>query len=468
MEALIKVVLQEEDYREQVDKELKGLQKKAQMPGFRPGKVPIGLVKKLYGKSVLVEEVNKILADALFKYIKDNNLNVLGNPMPDQASADAIDWDSQDAFTFEYRVGLAPGIDLELTEEIEVEMHQIKVADEMLEEQLKHVRQRFGKMSNPGTAEEEDVVMGEFVEMQDEKTPMTDGHTHSANVFIRFIRDEKVKNEFIGSKAGSEVVMDVLKAVESESEAAGMLGLKKEELDGYGPLFRFTVDSISRLEPAELNEDLYKKVAPDQEITTEEAFREFLREQIGKEYQNDADKHFRNLTRERLLEETKLELPEDFLKQWILSNDEEKKLSAEEVEKDFEQYADSFRWQLLENHLIEKYGIQVPPEEVKAHVEHYVKQQLKQYGQMDVPQEMLDQYVQNIMSKQEEMKKVHDHLYDEKLMALYKEKLRLKEVPISYEDFVTLVTEKYKDRMPASAPAEDGPADTQESESENQ
>jgi len=194
LEAIIKIKLNEEDYREQVSKELKNAQKKMQMPGFRPGKVPMGLVNKMYGKSVLVEEVNKILADALYKYIQEEKLNVLGNPLPDDEAAANIDWDNQKEFEFQYRIGLSPEVDLELSDAIEVDYHKIKVADESIDQFITEARKRHGNMINPGTAEAEDVLYGEFTELDDNGNPKEDGKTNKTNVFIRFIKDEAIKN----------------------------------------------------------------------------------------------------------------------------------------------------------------------------------------------------------------------------------------------------------------------------------
>ncbi len=443
LEALLKVKLTEEDYREQVDKELKSLQRKAQMPGFRPGKVPTGLIKKMYGQSVLAEEVNKILADAVYNHIKETELNVLGNPIPDKEQADEIDWETQKDFTFQYHIGLAPEIDLDLTEDIDVTYYKITVEDAIVDNYVKDIRKRYGKMTNPGTAEANDVLFGEFVEMEDEMNPKPEGHIHKANMYIQYIKDDDLKKRLVGSKPGEQLVMDIHKAVESEAEAAAMIGVKKEDVGNYNPLFRFTVESISRVEPAELNEDLFKKAAPDKDIQTEEAFRAHLREQIGKQYQTDADKHFKNLVMEKLLDMTKLPLPEEFLKKWLLDTNKEE-LTEEKIEKEFDQFSDSFRWQLLENHLIKENNVEVKPEEVNKQIEGFVKAQLKQYGQEDVPKEMLDEYVKNIASNKEEVKKVYDHLFDQKVTSLFKEKLTLKEENISYDDFVKLVTEKYK------------------------
>ncbi len=446
LEATLTVHLTEEDYRQQVDKELANLQKKAQMPGFRQGKVPMGIVKKMYGKSVLAEEVNKILADAVYNYIKENELNVLGNPLPDNDHANTIDWDNQTEFAFYYHIGLAPDIDLELSEDIEVDYHKIKVDDDIVDNYLKDIRKRYGKMTNPGVSEAEDVLYGEFEEMEDENTPKTEGHTHQSSVYIQYIKDEEVKQKLIGAKPGEIVVMDVMKAVESESEAASMLGVQKEELSNYSPLFRFTIQSISRVEPAGMDEEFFKKAAPDADITTEEEFRKYLADQISKQYQADVDKHFKNLVIEKLVEEADLELPEAFLKKWLLENNKEE-LSEEKVENEFEQFADTFKWQLIENHLSKKYDLEVKPEEVNKHLEEFIKAQLKQYGQEDVEQGVLDEYVKNFSSNKEEIKKIHDHLYEQKLIALFKEKLKLNEVEISFDDFVKLVTEKYQQQQ---------------------
>ncbi len=452
LEAVLKVRLNEDDYGDQVEKELKNMQKKAQMPGFRPGKVPKGLVMKMYGKSILAEEVNKILADAVYKHIKENELNVLGNPLPDQEQADNIDWENQKEFELHYHIGLAPEINLELNEEIEVDYHKIRVEDEVVDNYIQDIRKRYGKMTNPGVAEAEDVAFGEFVEMEDEKTPKTEGHEHKSNVYIQYIRDEDLKKQLIGKKPGDSLVFDVKESVGQDSEAAAMIGVKKEELDNYGPLFRFTIESISRVEPADVNSELFSKAAPEENVETEEQFREVVREQVSKQYQADADKHFKNLVMEKLLEVTKLDLPEEFLKKWLLDTNKEE-LSKEKVENEFDQFSDSFRWQLLENYLIKEYKIEVKPEEVNKQLEDFIRAQLKQYGQENVPQDILDQYVKNISGNKEEVKKVYDHLFDQKLLELFREKINLNTVETGYDDFVKLVTEKYKKQKGVEEPS---------------
>jgi trigger factor len=443
LEAILKVDLQKDDYQDNVEKELKVLQKKAQMPGFRPGKVPFGMVRKLYGKSVLVEEVNKILADAVYEHIKEKKLNILGHPVPDHELAGEVDWEAQTEFTFHYHIGLAPEVNLELDEQIEVDYYRIKVGDDVVDKYMDDLRRRYGKMSHPGVSGEEDVLYGEFVEMLSDDEVKPDGKVNKGNLYIKFLKDGETKSRLTGAKPGESVVMDVAKDVGSETEIAAMIGVKKEEVGNFGPLFRFSIESISRIDPAELNEEFFEKVAPGKEITSEDALRAFVGEQVSLQYQVDVDKHFRNEVMKKLLEATALQLPENFLKKWLVDANREE-VGPEQVEKEFGQFADTFRWQLIENHLVKTHDLQVSQEELDSHLETYFRNQLKQYGQEEVDQEMINQFVNNIKSKEEEIKKVYDHLNDEKLLKLFKEKLKLKETELGFDDFVKLVTEKYQ------------------------
>ena len=443
LEAVLKVELKEEDYREKVEKELKNLQRKAQVPGFRPGKVPFGMIRKMYGKSVLADEVNKMLVDEVYKYIREKELNVLGNPLPNNQAAEKIDWDTQTEFTFEYEIGLAPKVELDLTDKIEVDYHRIKVADATVDSYVQDIRRQHGKHVNPEVSEAGDVLFGEFAELEAAAKLKENGHSHRANLMIEFVRDEDIKKELIGMKIGDTVELDLVKAVENETEAAGMIGVKKDELSNFNPMFRYTVENIFRIEPAELNEELFTKALPGEEITTEEAFRQRIADQLSGQYQVDSDKHFRNEVIKKLLEETKLELPSAFLKRWLTEANKDE-FSSEQVDSEFPMLLDTFRWQLIESHIASEHKLEVSREEITAHLGSFMRAQLRQYGQENVEQSMIDGFVDRIMGNQEEIKKVYDELFDNKLLALYKEKLRLNEVEISYDDFVKLVTEKYQ------------------------
>lgn len=443
--ANLKIQLTAEDYQEKVDKALKDMQRKAQMPGFRPGKVPFGMIKKMYGKSVLVEEVNKILVDAVYEYIKEKEINVLGNPLPDNEKTQEIDWDNQTEFEFVYEIGLAPEIDLELSEDIEVDYHKIKIEDKTVDETITDIRKRYGSMSSPEVSESDDVLFGEFAELDGDGNVIEDGLKNKSNLYIQYIKDEETQKALIGLKKDDTVDIDLVKSVENDTEMASMLGVKKEELEQYGKTYRFTVERVSRMEPAEMNEELYKKVAPDTEIKDEEAFKNFIAEQLQKQYQADVDKNFKNEAIKTLLKKADLSLPEDFLKRWLIeSNRDNKEITPEQVENEFVSFADSFKWQLVENHLIKKHELEVKHEEVSDYLKNYMRQQLRQYGQMDPEEEVLNDFVKRIASNQEELKKVYDQLFEVKVLDLLKEKLKLKEKEVTFDEFVNEMTEKYK------------------------
>ncbi len=442
LEAVLKVELSNEDYQERVTRELKAMQRKASIPGFRPGKVPFGMIQKMYGKSVLVEEVNKVLGDAVYSYIKDNKLSIVGHPVADHKKAETIDWENITGFTFEYQIGLAPEVVLELSSDIEVDYLTIKVDDTMVDSYLLDIRKRYGKMSNPEVSEAEDVLYGLFEELDADGELKPEGKAHKSNLYIQYMKDDALKEQLTGIGTGIIVDIDLMKAVESETEAASMVGVKKEELGNYNPIFRFTVESISRVEPAEMNTELYDKVVPGMGIITEEAFKGVIRDQIKQQYQTDIDKNFKNDVRKKLIEITKLPLPERFLKTWLLDAHKDE-FTAEQIDEEFDTLADTFRWQLIENHIIKQYELKVTPEEINNHLAEYFRAQMKQYGQEDVDQEVIDDFIKNIASKEDEMKKVYDHLYDQKLLGMYKDNLSLKETEVSFDEFVKVVSEKY-------------------------
>jgi trigger factor len=443
--ASLKVKLQEEDYLPKVDKALKDMQKKANMPGFRPGKVPMGMIKKMYGKSVLVEEVNKILVDAVYDYIRDNKLNVLGNPLPDNEKINDVDWDNPAEFEFVYEIGLAPEINIDFSQDIKVDYHKIKIEDSILNETISDIQKRQGSFINPETVEAEDILFGEFTELDGDGNVIENGLTNKAKLAVQYIKDQEVKNALLGSKVGDSVNMDLVKAIDNETEMASLLGVKKEELDGYSKNFRYSIEEISRIEPAELNQELYTKVAPDESFANEQEFKDFIAKQLQNQYQADVDKNFKNEAVKKLLEVVNLSLPEEFLKRWLIeSNKDNSEITPEQVENEFVSYADSFKWQLVENYLIKENKIEVKHEEVSDYLKNYMRMQLRQYGQNDPDEEVLNDFVKRIASNQEELKKVYDQLFENKVTNLLKEKLNLVEKELTFDEFVKEMTEKYQ------------------------
>lgn len=435
--ATLKIQLAKDDYQEKVDKALKEMQKKAQMPGFRTGKVPMGIVKKLYGKSVLAEEINKVLVDGMYEYIKEKDLKILGNPLPDHDNTPEIDWENQSDFEFHYQVGIAPEINIQLDNYVEVEYLDIKIEDSMIDEALNDLKRKFGNLVNPELVEKNDVVYGEFRQLDDAGTVVEGGLTNKSNLFVQYLKDEATKNSFVGKKIGESIDLDLTKSVENESEIANMLGINKDKISDYGSNYRFTIEKISRIEPAELNEEFYTKAAAGKNITTEEGIRAFIKEQLQEQYRRDSDKHFRNEAIKSIVEKAAVELPEEFLKRWLWeTNNESKNISAEDIEKEFTSSKNAFKWQLIENVIVSNHKMEVTNEEVDAYLRDYIRIQLMQYGQDSPAAELIDSFVQRIVGNKEEVKKVYDKLYEAKITDLLKTKLKVVINEVTFQEFL--------------------------------
>ena len=443
LEAVIKINLTEDDYKDKIEKGLKEMQKNARISGFRPGKAPMGMIRKMYEKSIKADEINKLLVDSVYDYVKEQNLNIIGSPIPNVEEMKDVDWDNQSEFDFSYDIGFAPEVNIDISEGIKVDFFNIKATDKIIDEQITELRKRYGKMSSPDVSQADDVLFGEFIEMEDEEKEKEDGVRNKTNLYIQYLKDEAVKGKFVGLKKGDHVVFEPLAATENETETAQMLGVKKEELATVNPFFKFIVDSVSRVQPAEINVELFNKVAPDKEIKDEKELRSFIAEQIESQLQLDADKHFKNDAIKTIVEKANMELPEEFMKKWLLANNKGE-LTREQVDKEFHSYADSFRWQFIENHLIKEHDLQVKEDEIKDHLRDYFKAQMKQYGQDNLDDNVIDDFVKRILEKEDEVKKVYERIMDDKLLNLLKAQLKLKTKDVSFDDFVNLMTEKYK------------------------
>lgn len=441
--AKLKVKIEPDDYKDNVDTELKGLQKKAQVRGFRPGKAPMGLVKKMYLKSVMAEQVNTLLSKSLYEYIEKENLNILGNPLPDKDMGTDIDFETQTEFEFSFDVGMAPEINLELDENTEVEYFKIKVDDSMLDETIENLKKQNGEQKEMEVVEAEDVLKGQIQEIDGDGNIIDEGLSHETTISVNYVQDKETKERFIGSKKNDTIDLDIEKTAENETEMASMLGVNKEDLDQYGKNYRFTINQITRLIPAEMNKEFYDKVVAENSFETEEDFREHIRGELGKNLQGESDRNFANDAKQEIIEKTNLELPEEFLKKWLLENNSENEnFTKEQVETDFVKYKDSFKWQLIQSHLIKKYDLKVEQDEVRNHISGMVTQQFMQYGYNQFPDSFLDEYVNKMMEDKEQLRSVYDQIYDQKITGLMKEKLKLKETEIGYNDFINKMTEK--------------------------
>ncbi len=441
--ATIKMVISPADHNESVTKILKDYQRKANVPGFRPGHVPFGMIKKLYGGAVFAEEVNKLVSDKLHQYITDENLDILGQPIPNTSLTPEFDWKEGQDIEFYFDLGMTPKFDFVLDENIAVDYHVIKVDDTMVDKYLDDMRQRFGNMINPEVTGEKDVLFGDFVQLNADGSVLEGGITHTSKLTVDLVSDQEVKNKLIGSKVGDSIAFNPLKATGNATEASAMLGISKEEVDGMESDFMYTISEISTMSPAEMNEEFFGKVFPEAGITTEEGFRHQVRNESEKAFVADSDHLFAHHSQDKLIESVSIQLPDEFMKRWLIESNEGK-LTAEDIERDYDKYAEGMKWQLIENKIILEAGIEVGDAEIKDYVKDYYLQGWRTLQLTEDLLERLETIADSfIKDKPAEVRRIIDSLYGQRVTAYIKSKVKLVEKEISYDEFIKLDAEKH-------------------------
>ncbi|MEI7596059.1 MAG: trigger factor [Bacteroidota bacterium] len=431
----VKVEVLVADYSEKVGKALREYQKKASMPGFRPGKVPTSVVKKMYLKSTVAEEVNRIATDNLLEYIKENDIEILGGPMPNFEKTILNDWEDNIDYTFYYDLGLSPKPDVTVADVSKLEYLKIIVDEKFVDEKINEMRRRFGKFSTPEASEESDWLYGTFSELNEDGTLKEDGIKNNASMLIESVKLKKDKKQFIGLKIGDTVDFIPTDIMTNMTDVAAMLGKSKEDAEGVKSKFRYEIINVNRVELAELNQEFFDKAFGKDKATSEKELRDLVKQEYEKAYSAESDRKLLNDVSAKLIEKSKMELPEDFLKNWI-RNAGETRLSEEQIENEFGSYALSLKWQILENSILRDNKIEVNEEEVMEHAKGLVKNQLAMYGKMDSTDEELQSIALKVFQNKEELKKLYDKLYDEKLTAFFKENVDLKVKEVSLDKFL--------------------------------
>ncbi|MBI9036289.1 MAG: trigger factor [Bacteroidales bacterium] len=424
------------DYQESVNKVLKDYRKKAQVPGFRAGFVPMGMVKKMYGDAVKYEEVNKIVSDELSKYIVDNKLEILGQPLPVE-DQEKIDIQTQEDFVFKFDIAVNPVIDINLSKRVKVDYYDIQPAAELVAKEVEQTRARFGTQAQPEESAEGDLINGMFNELDAEGNVKEEGVSNKASLSIQFIKDEEIRKQFIGLKVNDVVTYNPIKATENATETASMLGIDKDN-ESVNSDYQFTLEEIHRTVPAEMNEEFYKQAFPADAITTEEEFTARITEEVKKMYVKESDRLFTRKAVEKIMEKTEVDMPDEFLKRWLVAANEE--LTEEKVNAEYESFAKGMKWQLLETQLTKDFEINVTADDVKDYYKSMFKNSFMGGGEMPEQDDYLNSIIDNMMKNQEETKRVYDYLFDERLTGIFKEKIGMNNKEVSYEEFTELVT----------------------------
>jgi len=425
LNAVVKVAITKEDYSDKVEQILKDYRKQANIPGFRKGQVPMGLIKKQYGKAVLVDEVNKLLQDNLNKYLTEEKLDVLGNPLPKQQ--DNFNWDAEE-FAFEFELGLAPNFEVPLKTKKAITQYKIVADQKMIDEQVTRIRKQYGKLINKTEVGKNDEVTGTFKNDSDEIDNKT-------TVELDKVKSKKAIDSLIGKKVGDVVFLKTKGLFKEDYLLSGALGISKEKAEKLNSELSFTLEEINQREPAALNRELFDKLFGKDKITSEKEFKDKIKEDSEKQFEQQADQKLLNDVTERLIETTKFDLPTEFLKKWIQITGE-KPLTEEEANDEYEKSEKGLRYQLIEGKIIKDNNIEIQFDELKEFAKGFIKSQMAQYGQMNPQEEELDNIATLVMSNQEEVKRLSEQLMSQKLLNLYKEKANLKKKEVTYENFV--------------------------------
>lgn len=439
--AEITIKIEEADYKEKVENALKNYRKQANMPGFRKGQVPMGMIKKMVGTNLLVDEINRMLSSKLQSYILEEKLDVLGNPLPKQEDAENIDWENQKEFDFTYEVGLAPEVKVDLTEKDKFDKYKIKVSQKMLDEQITEIAKQYGKMVEADKSEKEDMLYGKFEELE-KKDVKEEGISNSAVMNIRTIKKDKDQKQFVGLKVGDSVDFKP-QDVADANYVATWLGIDEQYIADQKSTFRFTVEKINRMEPAELNQEFFDKIYGKDVIKSKEEMEDKIREEMEKSFEQTSDQFFERDIQDHLLKKAKLDLPDDFMKKWLKTANE-KPITEEQIEEEYDQYAQGLRWQLIENKLIKSNEIKVEQEEAVEYTKGLIAQQLAGMGQGLMDEQDMEDTAKRVLGNQEEAQRIFQELYSKKLRDFYKQTVKIKEREISYDDFVKLAEQKKK------------------------
>lgn len=434
------IQVEKTDYEEKVEKSLKDYKKKVNMPGFRPGMVPLNLLRKLYGKAILAEELENIASDSLVNYIKENNLNILGDPIANESEMKAFDFDNQEEFEFVFDLGLAPDFDIELTKEDRVSFYDIEVSDEMIDKQVKSYLSNFGHYDEEEDVQEKDMLKGDLLEMNEGKV-LEDGRKVEDAVFtVDSMVDEEQKSLFLGAKKGDKVVFNPKKAFNDETELGYVLKIPKEEAKEIESDFQMEIKSITRFHEAEINQDLFDKIFGEGVVTSEEEFRNKIKENILLNLEEESNYKFLLDVRKYVIEKLKdLEFPDDFLKRWL--KETKKEMTDEKIETEYPKMIEELKWQLAKDKIAEKEGIKIESSDVNEYAQKVARAQFAQYGMVGLSDDIVANYANELMKSEENVRNYVNRAVEEKVLDVIKNKITLENKKISMDEFEQLLKE---------------------------
>jgi trigger factor len=425
LNAVVTVSVTKDDYKQKVDKVLADYRKNASIPGFRKGAVPMSLIQKQYGKAVLLEEVNKLLQSSLNDYLAKEKLDILGNPLP--KVTEDFNWDADD-FSFEFELGLAPQFSVDLDANNKVTKYNIVADDKMLDEQVERIQKQYGKLVSKDTVAEGDDIVGTFT--NEEK-----GINNSATITTEIFKDKKTAKKFIGKKAGDVVTVSTKGLFDDDHKLMDYLAVGHDDVHGLDVEVDFTIDEINTHEKTELNQELFDKLFGEGNVSSVEELKAKIKEDAEQQFAQQADQKFLNDVTELLIANTKFDLPNEFLVKWLQTAGENQ-LTPEQAEEEFKKSENGLRYQLIEGKVMAENNLQLSFEDLKAYTAEVIKKQMAQFGQMNPTDADVDGIVARVLSNKDEVKRLSEQVMSEKMLNLFREKVKYETKEVTYQDFI--------------------------------
>lgn len=440
LNAVLKVKIEKADYLEKVEGVLRDYRKKANIKGFRPGMVPIGLIKKMYGHAVKIDEINKVVSENIHKYLTDEKIEILGDPLPKANDQEIIDFESQDDFEFSFELGLAPVFDLNISNKNKATLYEIAIDDKMKNDFVSNYTRRYGEFKNENSTEDKDILKGKLEALDEKGELVTGGMTaDEATLAVDIIKDDEIKKVFIGKNVNDTIDFNIRKAFPNDNEIAGLLKKKKEEVEGLEGNFRFTIKEITRFHPAVLNQELFNKIYGEGIINSEKEFMKKIEEEITVSLKRESDFKLLQDIKKLTLEKTEFQLPEDFLKRWLLKVNEN--TTNEQIEQEFDVFRHDLKWQLIRNKVARDNELKINEEELQKEAENITRYQFQQYGLFYATDDQISNYAKETLKREEDAKRIADKILEDKVLGILKDIVKIENKGVSVDEFNKLFKE---------------------------
>ena len=420
----VALTVEPSDYAENRKKKLSDIRRRAEIKGFRKGMVPASLIEKMYGASALVDAVNEVISHELTSFIKDEKLSVIGEPLPADNQPE-IDWTNGNTFNFTFEIACNPEVKLEFGKEDKITSYEIKVSDEAKKEMKDNLLKQYGSLEDGDEAKADDFIIADLEQGEN--------RIESTYIALRNV-SEACKSQFLGVKAGDSFEVNVNEAFENEADRAALIKVKKEELEGIDPVYKLTVKTVKTFTSAPLTTETYDKIFGEGVVADEAGFDAKIEERLVAEYANETEYRLSRDIREYLVKKADLKLPETFMKKWLkVAN--EGKFTAEQIDKEFDAFAEDYRWSLVRDFLLKKYGVKIEQEDILASARGFAAYQFAMYGMPNVPAEQLDNYAKSILADENQSRRIVDQVESEKAIAAVKPELKINKKSVSVEQF---------------------------------